>query len=223
MAAVRIRSYRSSTDTTAVHKYFAEGMHSMIYEGIRRILAVQGPFLTVTCASFSGVAYYNGWSASSAMLCGVVPFVSILGFEILVLRRSIHRYVQRSLNDDLKNIDAFYMNNKPSHFWVAADEATDDVIGCIALESKADGWGELRRLTVSQSGRRRGVASKLHAVLLDHAKKHQMKGVFLETSDNLRAANAFYERMGYIHESSASYLPWFLDTSIRFPLYRMNF
>lgn len=221
--AVRIRSYRASTDEAAVHKHFADGMHSMIYEGVRRILTVQGPFLTVACASLSGVAYYNGWTASSSILTGAIPLFTILGFESLALRQGIHRYVQRSLNDDLKDIDAFYMKRKPSHFWVAADEETDDVIGCVAVESNKDSWGELRRLTVADSGRRRGVATKLHAALIDHAKEHQMKGIFLSCSDMQPAAHAFYERMGYTHERSVSSMPWFLDIAIRFPVYRMTF
>ena len=47
---------------------------------------------------------------------------------------------------------------------------------------KREGWGELRRMSVAKSARRRGVAKQLHQALIAHAQAQQLKGVFLSTS-----------------------------------------
>ena len=221
---VRIRSYRSSTDEAAVKRVFADGMYGMEYAGCLLILNALGPKVAVAGVISSGIAYYNGWRTRSVVLAGVVPFVSAMLLARSVLVSGIRGYVTRSLQDDLENIDTFYLDNGPSHFWVAVEDATDEVIGCVALEHKSDGWGELRRMSVAESGRRRGVASKLHGALLEHAKRHKMKGIFLETSNMQSPAIALYKRLGYEHESSSTKeaVPSLLKPLLQIHLFRMT-
>ena len=104
------------------------------------------------------------------------------------------------------------------------------VVGCVALdragrepESKlsADAkknqisslpgeWGELRRMSVSQRARQRGVASMLHRKLLEHAVKSKLHGVFLSTSSLQPNAVALYQKLGY-HKTSDIAVPTLLN------------
>jgi N-acetylglutamate synthase-like GNAT family acetyltransferase len=108
----------------------------------------------------------------------------------------ISSYVEKSLADDLLDIQKFYMSNPQSHFFVAVgagcdgNNAAESVLGCVALEYKPDdktyaGWGELRRMSVAKAGRRRGIASQLNNAVLAHAEAQKLKGVFLVLSFRL--------------------------------------
>ena len=57
--------------------------------------------------------------------------------------------------------------------------------------------GELRRMTVSSRYHRRGIASQLLEQLLDHAKKHGLKEIYLHTTQYQTAGIALYKKAGF--------------------------
>ena len=97
---------------------------------------------------------------------------------------------------DLKDIDGFYRKGN-GEFWVALDG--DRVVGSIALLDIGNGQGALRKMfvAVSHRGREHGVAQRLLDGLLDHARQHGMREVFLGTTAKFLAAHRFYEKNGF--------------------------
>ena len=97
---------------------------------------------------------------------------------------------------DLKDIDGFYRKGN-GEFWVALDG--DRLVGSIALLDIGNGQGALRKMfvAVSHRGREHGVAQRLLDGLLDHARQHGMREVFLGTTAKFLAAHRFYEKNGF--------------------------
>ncbi|KAF8162688.1 acyl-CoA N-acyltransferase [Crassisporium funariophilum] len=134
-------------------------------------------------------------------------------------------YINASLNDDLKDIAQHY-EMKPipraddkdtveyapsgtSCFWVAEAYPEDfesgpnaEVVGSIALDASTapddNSIAELRRMVVSPTQRRRGVAGMLVQTLIDHARNHGIKTVTLTTSSYQPTAVLMYEKFGWV-------------------------
>jgi putative acetyltransferase len=69
-------------------------------------------------------------------------------------------------------------------------------IGGIELQDGAD--GELKRFYVRPEHRGTGIADELMAALVDHAARHRVEVLRLETGDEQHAAMAFYRRHGFV-------------------------
>jgi ribosomal protein S18 acetylase RimI-like enzyme len=81
--------------------------------------------------------------------------------------------------------------------WLAWLE--EKVVGCTALRAIpqiADG-GEVKRLYVKPAYRGRGIAAALHDALQSYATNSGYRWLYLDTTDNMRAAIRFYEQQGY--------------------------
>ena len=61
---------------------------------------------------------------------------------------------------DIDDIQAAYMSDPCSHFWVAA-LPTGEVVGMIGVQAAEPGVGEIRSLRVHSDYRRRGIGLKL--------------------------------------------------------------
>ena len=61
-----------------------------------------------------------------------------------------------------------------------------------------DGTFELAKMAVSKSARRRMVGTKLTETILQHVRDLKGTELYLETHRKLKAANALYEKMGFI-------------------------
>lgn len=72
------------------------------------------------------------------------------------------------------------------------------VVGTAALIRHEDGIFELAKMAVSESARRRMVGTKLTEAILQHVRDLEGKELYLETHRKLKAANALYEKMGFI-------------------------
>jgi len=229
-APIRIRSFNRATDEAAVHVIFAEGMMQMVSSGFAALFNALAPLVAAACAILSAVAWSLGVGPVATVLAFVVPLSAAMMGLRLYLARMIRNYVDKSISDDLADIDGFYMATPKSHFWVAVvgeKDGGDEVLGCVALESKSDsednkdrrGWGELRRMSVAKSGRRRGVASLLNAALLAHAHQQHLKGVFLSTSTMQPDAIALYSRLEYKQVSLTPFPNRILERAIQFALF----
>jgi GNAT superfamily N-acetyltransferase len=81
--------------------------------------------------------------------------------------------------------------------WLATIESS--VIGCIALRSlpAIAGSGEVKRLYVQPPYRGRGIAASLYQGLENYARECGYKYLYLDTTDEMVAAQRFYAALGY--------------------------
>ena len=75
-----------------------------------------------------------------------------------------------------------------------------DPVGCILYRplSYMGSAGEVKRLYVRPAFRQRGIADKLLQALEQFASTQHAQWLYLDTTDDLKAAIAFYERHGYL-------------------------
>jgi ribosomal protein S18 acetylase RimI-like enzyme len=90
-----------------------------------------------------------------------------------------------------------YISDPQSGIFLAYD--ADTPVGCILYRPlpKLGSAGEVKRLYVRPAFRRRGIADKLLQALERFASTRHAQWLYLDTSDDLKAAIAFYERHGY--------------------------
>jgi GNAT superfamily N-acetyltransferase len=193
-------------------------MGSLTNEGFRMLSRdLLMPIISI-CTAVSAYVYASnilGGTATLSLLC--ISTVVPLGIVYLVFWRTVLDYINKSIADDLTDIDKYYMSESRSHFFVAVDSDTGDILGCVALDYKPKhdkfaGWGELRRMSVAKAGQRRGIASLLHNALLVYAKSQKLNGIFLTTSTIQHAALALYKKLGYNEVATASFYPYPLES-----------
>ncbi|ETL26817.1 hypothetical protein L916_19570 [Phytophthora nicotianae] len=89
--------------------------------------------------------------------------------------------------------------SKPGgNFWVATPRLKPtEMVGIVGLESQDANAGKLRRMSVKENYRRRGVGHLLIQVLEDWAKKHGYHKIWLGAGTVMEKARAFYSSEGY--------------------------
>lgn len=90
---------------------------------------------------------------------------------------------------------AFYYKNS-CNFWYAVD-AGGKVIGSIALKKISKHEGEVKKFFVCPEYRGQKVAQALMLKLAQAAQKHKFNIIYLGTMDKLKAAQAFYSKVGF--------------------------
>jgi len=97
---------------------------------------------------------------------------------------------------DLQDIEAFYQQGA-GQFWAAFWE--EQLVGTVALLDIGQKQGALRKMFVAAShrGGAFGVAPQLLATLVGWARQHQLRELFLGTTDRFHAAHRFYEKHGF--------------------------
>jgi len=80
-------------------------------------------------------------------------------------------------------------------FLVAREEA--DVLGCAGLRLLPGRTGEVTRVFVVPAARRRGLGTRLLDCLEDHARRHGLSTLRLDTRRDLTEARRLYARHGY--------------------------
>ena len=98
---------------------------------------------------------------------------------------------------DLCRFSEIY-NTEGNKYWVAEDESGEIVggvgIGCL---DKDVGLCELQKMYCLPHARGTGLAQKLMSIALDYAKEYYGR-CYLETCDNMIAAQKFYEKHGFV-------------------------
>lgn len=79
-------------------------------------------------------------------------------------------------------------------FWIVRENGK--AIGCGAL-TRNDGWGEIRRMYVTASARRRNVGSLILDTIEDYAEAGGVRTLRLETGERQSAAISLYRSHGY--------------------------
>jgi putative acetyltransferase len=95
---------------------------------------------------------------------------------------------------DLGRFSEIY-NTPGNRYWVAEDE-TGKIVGGTGIGRLTDTVCELQKMYCLPQVRGSGLASRLMALALDYARNHY-KQCYLETLDNMTAAQRFYEKHGF--------------------------
>jgi GNAT superfamily N-acetyltransferase len=96
---------------------------------------------------------------------------------------------------DLMDLENFYFR-PGGHFWGAFIDR--ELVGTIGLLAPGD-MGVIRKMFVKAAyrGKEWGIARQLLSSLIDYARLHGMKNIYLGTIDRMKAAHRFYERNGF--------------------------
>jgi len=102
---------------------------------------------------------------------------------------------------DLRAVAEVYQsdtNGPEGGFWVA--EMAGRIVGTIGLIGFGGHEGALRKMFVAAEvrGREHGVAARLLAILVEHARGKGIAGITLGTIERLHAAIRFYEKNGFV-------------------------
>lgn len=99
-------------------------------------------------------------------------------------------------DDSLHDLYHYYNIEKNRAYWIVEEEG-QVLGGCgIAAFAGQDNICELQKMYLSKSTRGSGIASELLRVALDFAKLYYDK-CYLETLQNMSAANRFYTKYGF--------------------------
>ena len=103
---------------------------------------------------------------------------------------------------DIDDIELAYVRPAGNTFFVAA--ADDAVVGMIGV-MHSDGVGEIRRLRVAESHRRRGIGSKLLEKALEFCREQNYLKVALDTFVERDGAVRLFEKFKFRHGKSRAY------------------
>ena len=97
---------------------------------------------------------------------------------------------------DLGRFSEIY-NTEGNRYWVAVDE-TDRVVAGVGIGALpgVDGVCELQKMYALPEARGTGISHRLMDTALDYAKRYYAR-CYLETLDNMIAAQRFYEKYGF--------------------------
>ena len=87
--------------------------------------------------------------------------------------------------------------NHSCNFWYAVDQK-GEIVGSIGLKKIDAKCGEMKKFFVHKEYRGKGVAQKLFATLMEAAVKHRFSWIYLGTIEELKAAQKFYKKCGFI-------------------------
>ena len=131
----------------------------------------------------------------------IVPFETRFQDAVLDLIVGIQRGefgidITAERQPDLQAIPAYYQAGA-GNFWVATIDRR--VVGTISLLDIGCSQGALRKMFVSRDyrGSQLGTAKRLLGALLDWAREHDTRELFLGTTSAFLAAHRFYEKNGF--------------------------
>jgi putative acetyltransferase len=90
-----------------------------------------------------------------------------------------------------------YILAKGGHIIMA--ERAGEPVGCCALLNLEDGRFEIAKMTVAESERGRGLGYQLLAYVVEFAREHSIRNLYLETNSSLTNAIHIYEKLGFRH------------------------
>lgn len=122
---------------------------------------------------------------------------------------------------DLRDIPGFYQRDR-GNFWIALEG--DRVVGTVALLDIGAGQAALRKMFVDARfrGSEHGTARLLLAALLDWARAHQIREIYLGTTSLFLAAHRFYEKNGFAEIPKADLPPTFPVMAVDSKFYRLT-
>lgn len=112
-------------------------------------------------------------------------------------------YIDHAIGEELGRVEEYYFGRDGQGFWVAGEER---VVGMVGVERHAGGAGELRRMAVASSQRRKGTGRALLAHAEAFCREAGYHRIVLSTSQLQAAARRLYESSGYrlVREEAAA-------------------
>lgn len=104
---------------------------------------------------------------------------------------------------DIDDIDGAYLRVPGNHFWVA-ETSDGQIVGMIGV-MQSDGVGEIRRLRVAVSHRRRGIGSALLEQALKFCQENNYLKVALDTFIEREPAIKLFDKFRFRHGRTRSY------------------
>ncbi|HZL36661.1 MAG TPA: GNAT family N-acetyltransferase [Tepidisphaeraceae bacterium] len=104
---------------------------------------------------------------------------------------------------DIENIESAYMKDPGSRFWVA-QSPEGNVVGMIGVQHHDEGVGEIRRLRVAGTHRRRGIGSALIETAVRFCQEKQYLQVKLDTFMEHETALRLFEKFRFSHDRTRS-------------------
>jgi len=93
---------------------------------------------------------------------------------------------------DIYNIPETYQKDPKSNFWLALED--EKVVGTIALQNEGENIGYIRRLAVVKNMRKQGVGKQLLETLMEYAKEHSYKKIYVGIAAENTGARHFYKK-----------------------------
>jgi putative acetyltransferase len=103
----------------------------------------------------------------------------------------------QSFEQELATLPTMY---GPPGGWLflAEDDETNDVLGCIGLRALSGGVAEMKRLYVRPAARGRGLGRMLATAVLDVAREVGYRCVRLDTLPSMAEAQELYRCLGFV-------------------------
>jgi ribosomal protein S18 acetylase RimI-like enzyme len=161
------------------------------------------------------------------MSAGPPPSYAIRSFQPQDQRACLRLYSEGLIggkiadNDtglDIDDIQGVYMEHAGNHFWVA--EAEGQIVGTVAVQHHDEGVGEIRRLRVASTHRRRGIGSALLEQALGFCQENEYGKITLDTYIDREPALRLFQKFRFRHDhtrnvSGKDLLYFYLDIYTR--------
>lgn len=122
---------------------------------------------------------------------------------------------------DLKNIPNFYQTGQ-GNFWVARYD--EHIVGTIALLDIGNHQGALRKMFVQNEyrGKKYHVAQLLLQELINWSRSHEIKQIYLGTTEKFLGAHRFYEKNQFVRIDQNELPEAFPRMKVDTRFYKMN-
>lgn len=186
----RIREYRPD-DYETVRDLFATGMSEYMPTLCVHMLKQPWLILVLACTFCLLLA------SSKSLLLPILAVTLLLAVGRQLLAYIWSMYIEHCLRADLLDIQATYLGDKRSCFWVA--EVEDCVVATVGARPSEEHQEELmlKRMSVRKDYRGLGIAKALCRTVISFAKEHGYKSVVLNTLMVQHEACAMYEGVGF--------------------------
>ena len=119
------------------------------------------------------------------------------------LGEQFQAYIETAIRAELGRVEEYYFSRAGQGFWVAGENR---VVGMVGIERHTGDAGEVRRMAVEKSHRRRGIGRELLACAETFCRETGCRRIVLSTSELQVAARGLYEASGYglVREEAAA-------------------
>ena len=97
---------------------------------------------------------------------------------------------------DIDDIESAYMHADGNSFWVA-QMSTGEIVGMIGVQHHDQGLGQVRRLRVAATHRRRGIGKALLETAVKFCRENQYLKVALDTFIERSGAVEMFQKLGF--------------------------
>ncbi|XP_069833233.1 N-acetyltransferase 8-like isoform X3 [Dendropsophus ebraccatus] len=190
-----IRLYKDS-DYDVARDLFAGGLVEHSNKAFHH--AIRLPYICLPILAVLTLPALNLISIPISILMAVIAVVAVW----FGARYMYTSYIDHALSDDMLDIREYYLQRDGYNFWVA-ESSDGEVIGTIAALPSSEPGGEkhleLKRLSVAEHHRGKGIGSVLCRTLIDFARKRGCEAVVLTTTLSQIEAQKMYEKLGFRH------------------------